>query len=86
MITKDEIKAAVAGVSVKGDVFTYAFHEGHTLTAQQVADIEASKIVSKWATRLAEYLNLCADLRAADPAMTDVVVQTMARASFQTGA
>jgi len=88
MITKDEVKAALVGVTVPngGGAFVYSFSEGHELTAQQVADIEVSNIISKWAASLADYLNLCADLRAADPTMADVIVQTMARASFQTGA
>jgi len=85
-MTKDDIRAAIESVSVTDGAFVYAFADGHTLTAQEVADIKASKIISKWAASLADYLNLCADLRAADPTMADVIVQTMARASFQTGA
>lgn len=56
---------------------TYIYKEDTTLTDQQKSDIEASGINQK--PYLPSYLELCEQLRADDPTLSDLIVRTMAR-------
>lgn len=56
---------------------TYIYKEDTVLTDQQKSDIEASGINQK--PYLPSYLELCEQLRADDPTLSDLIVRTMAR-------
>ena len=71
----DQMEIAVLR-SVRGEL-SYEYSEDTILTDQQKADIEASGINQKF--QIPPYLELCEQLRADDPTLSDLIVRTMAR-------
>lgn len=67
----------IATLIVESGEVSYIYKEDTTLTDEQKADIEASGINQK--PDLPPYLELCEQLRADDPTLSDLIVRTMAR-------
>ena len=75
MAQVDELEIATL-IFADGEL-TYIYKEDTVLTDQQKEDIEASGINQK--PDLPPYLELCEQLRADDPTLSDLIVRTMAR-------
>ena len=82
MMTKEEIKAQIDSVGMTAGEFVCNFASPCTLTEVQKADIEASRIISKWATAIPMYIEACAELRSEDPTMGDATVRALAKTSI----
>ena len=70
----------IATLSSANGTISYIYRSDTILTDAQKADIEASSIDQKH--NLPRYLDMCAQLRADDPNLSDLMVRTLAKGAI----